>query len=241
MSKLKREILKIGAINLIATLVLFVTFVSLGFWQLSRASDMKSAGKIKPDMNPVLIEKIAKPNSNLKSSAVNRLVTIKGRYIKSYIAGNQLVVIDGVKDRKDLEVRLMKLNSGSGLLVVRGYENMNDQVMPKEVKVLGRLYPRQSSDVSKPEGNHLTRLDPSIITGDTNLNLIDGYVIAIDEKTNLGEPIFTDRVPAEVQVPRVAGYYWQHLTYVGIWWLFALLVLMAPFYEMLRDRKVRVG
>ena len=81
----------------------------------------------------------------------------------------------------------------------------------------------------------------SIITGDTNLNLIDGYVIAIDEQTRLGERIWDDRVPAKAQVPRVAGFYWQHLTYVGIWWLFALLVLLAPFYETLRDRKVRVG
>ena len=241
MSKLKREILKIGALNIIATLVLFVTFVSLGFWQLNRASDMKSAGKIKSDMSPVLIEKIAKPNSNLESSAVNRLVTLKGRYIKSYIAGNQPVVIDGVKDRKDLEVRLMKLNSGSGLLVVRGYENMNDQVMPKEVKVLGRLYPRQSSDVSKPEGNHLTRLDPSIITGDTNLNLIDGYVVVMSERTKLGEPIWNEHVPALREIPRVAGFYWQHLVYVGIWWLFAVLALVAPFYDQVRQRKIRVG
>ena len=138
MSKIKRAILKIGAINLIATLVLFVTFVTLGFWQLNRASDLKMAGKFKVDKSPVQIEKIAKPNSNLESVAVNRLVTLEGRYIKSYIAGNQLVIVDGVKERKDLEVRLMKLNSGAGLLVVRGYENMNDQVMPEEVKVLGR-------------------------------------------------------------------------------------------------------
>ena len=70
---------------------------------------------------------------------------------------------------------------------------------------------------------------------------MDGYVVAISEKNAVGQVIDLPRIAADRQISKVAGFYWQHLTYVGIWWLFALLVLMAPFYEMLRDRKVRVG
>lgn len=241
MNSLKKTVIKVGFLNLIAVLVLFVSFVSLGFWQLNRAGDMKEVSKMKPDNSPIEIEKVAKPNSNLTQIGINRLVLLRGQYVKNYSAPNQVISIEGKKVSKDLEVRLMKLDSGSGLLVVRGISKLNEQSMPDEIQVMGRLYPRQSSDVTSPNLNTLTRLDPSVITGDTNLNLIDGYVIAIDERTALGEQIWDDRIPAEALVPRVAGFYWQHLTYVGIWWLFALLVLLAPFYETLRDRKVRVG
>jgi hypothetical protein len=118
---------------------------------------------------------------------------------------------------------------------------MEQQNILGNVTVMGRLYPRQSSDVAKSEGTILSRLDPALVVSDTNLNLIDGYVVAIDEKTTLGESILSQRISAERQLPKVAGFYWQHLAYVGIWWLFALLVLMAPFYDRMRDSKMRVG
>jgi cytochrome oxidase assembly protein ShyY1 len=241
LNSLKKTLIKVGVLNFIAVLILFVSFVSLGFWQLNRAGDMRVASEMKPDSAPIAIERVAKANTNLTEGAINRLVILNGKYVKSYSAPNQKFKVDGKNVSEELEVRLMKLDSGSGILVVRGISKLNDQRMPDEIKVLGRLYPRQSSDVANPNLNTLTRLDPSLITGDTNLNLIDGYVIAVDEQTLLGERIWDERIPAEAQVPRVAGFYWQHLTYVGIWWLFALLVLVAPFYESLRDRKVRVG
>jgi len=31
------------------------------------------------------------------------------------------------------------------------------------------------------------------------------------------------------------GYYWQHISYVVIWWLMAVLVLWAPFYKRRQD------
>ena len=232
---------KLSALNLTVALLLFVTFISLGFWQLNRASDLKLMNHVKADEPAVVIEKLAKPNSNLDGTAINRLVKLKGKYLKTYIAPNQLVKDGGVKRRATLEVRLMQLDSGAGVLVVRGLENMSEQHVADDVQVLGRLYPRQSSDVADAGINELTRIDPSLITSETKLNLLDGYVVAINEKTNLGQAISSERISAERQLPRVAGYYWQHLTYVGIWWLFAILVLVAPFYDRLRERKRRVG
>ena len=128
----------------------------------------------------------------------------------------------------------------SAILVVRGVQQINNQSLTGEVRVEGRLYPRQSSDVAEIAAGSLTRIDPALVVGQTKLNLIDGYVVAINETTVMGEPIATERIAAERKLPKVAGFYWQHITYVGIWWLFALLVLLAPFYDRLRDRKVRV-
>jgi len=232
---------KTNPFQLIVALILSIVFILLGFWQLQRAGDMKETSQPKLEQAAVAIETLVKPNTNLSATAINRIVELSGSYAKTYYAPNQEVKIEGKKEHKSLEVRLMKLNSGSGVLVVRGYETMQPQSITANVKVIGRLYPRQSGDVSDQAANQLSRIDPSLIVGETNLNLIDGYVVAVDEQTALGETIWNPRVSAERVLPKVAGYYWQHLAYVGIWWLFALLVLAAPFYDRLRDRKLRVG
>lgn len=232
---------KTNLLNLTAAICLSVIFILLGFWQLNRASDLKLSQSVQPDGSPVAIEKIAKPNSNLDATAINRLVTLNGSYEKIYRAPNQLVKVSGKEVRTALEVRLLKLNSQTGILVVRGIEEMSPQNILGNIKILGRLYPRQSSDVASLESSSLARLDPALVVGDTKLNLIDGYVVAIEEQTVLGESILDQRISAERQLPKVAGYYWQHLAYVGIWWLFALIVLAAPFYDRIRDRKMRVG
>ena len=228
-------------LTLFIAIALSIICIFLGFWQLNRASDLKNLKKVTVDAPAVAIEKLAKPNSNLNGKAANRLVILRGTYVKNYLAPNQSVKENGLSKRETLEVRLLKLNSGGAVLVVRGIAPINDQSISGEVKVEGRLYPRQSADLAKVGGNNLTRLDPSLIVGDTQLNLIDGYVIATSEKTALGERITATRIPADRQLPKVAGYYWQHITYVGIWWLFALLVLIAPFYDRLRERRVKVG
>ena len=212
-------------------------FVFLGFWQLGRAQDINKLKQSKPDAPAVAIEKIAHPGVNLDGNAVNRIVKLKGIYVKSYIAPKQKT---STESRASYEVRLMKLNSGSGILVVRGVQNLNEQILPNKIEVLGRLYPRQNSDVAKYQSGELTRIDPALITADTNLNLIDGYVIAISESNEFGQPISTDRILANPLLPKVAGFYWQHIAYVVIWWLFALLVLLAPFYDRVRDRKLGV-
>ena len=228
-------------LSLLVSIALSVLFIFLGFWQLNRAADLKRIKEVKPEAAAVAIENLAKPNTNLEGNAANRLAILNGSYVQEFRAPNQAVSINGLKKKETLEVRLMKLKSGSAILVVRGVQQINNQSLTGEVKVEGRLYPRQSSDVAEIAAGSLTRIDPALIVGQTNLNLIDGYVVAIKETTAMGEAIATERIAADRQLPKVAGFYWQHLTYVGIWWLFALLVLFAPFYDRLRDRKVRVG
>ena len=41
------------------------------------------------------------------------------------------------------------------------------------------------------------------------------------------------------QKPTVPGYYWQHMAYVVIWWLMALVVLFLPLYSRWRERAAK--
>jgi Mg2+ and Co2+ transporter CorA len=44
-------------------------------------------------------------------------------------------------------------------------------------------------------------------------------------------------VNLEPAAPSVPGYYWQHIAYVVIWWLMALVVLFLPVYGRWRERE----
>ena len=226
-------------LNFLIALALSLIFVGLGIWQLNRASDLQRMKNIEPDLSVVSLEKLVSPNQNLSSDSINRLITMRGRYVKSYLAENQKVKVDGETKSRTLEVRLFKALGGGEVLVVRGVQGIGVQELSGEVTVMGRLLPRQSSDQAKFKDGELTRLDPALVTGSSS-NLYDGYVVAIKEANEIGQEIYTQRISADPAVSRVAGFYWQHITYVAIWWLFALLVLIAPFYDRLRNRKVRV-
>ena len=220
----------------VVALLIALVFVELGIWQLHRAQDVNKAGKITVSKDVAKLEDISSTGANLPPSAANRMVEMSGRYVKAFSAPNQLVVRGNGSAPATLEVRLLKISGDRGILVVRGIENTKFQTLTEDVKVVGRLYPRQTSDKSQPSGNSLTRLDPGLVTGVTKLSLYDGYVIAQLESTTYGLGIRANRIPAPIQISKVAGYYWQHITYVFIWWLLALLVLSAPFYNRLRDK-----
>jgi hypothetical protein len=40
---------------------------------------------------------------------------------------------------------------------------------------------------------------------------------------------------AEVK-SKATGYYWQHISYVIIWWLMAVIVIYLPFYRKRQER-----
>jgi cytochrome oxidase assembly protein ShyY1 len=223
--------------QLIAAIALSIIFLGLGNWQLDRAHDVKVSKQSVPDSPRVELESIASVTSNLDPSAINRLVKFTGNYRKVFIAPNQELLIDGKKSTANLEVRLLELSGSRGILVVRGIENLEDQEIIGKVKIAGRLYPRQTSDSAKALGDEISRIDPALIVGQTKLSLFDGYVVASAEKTNLGQEILTNRIPAPQLKSKVPGNYWQHVSYVFIWWLMALLVLFAPFYNSVKDRR----
>jgi hypothetical protein len=69
-----------------------------------------------------------------------------------------------------------------------------------------------------------------VIVGLTDLDLFDGYVLAKSESRN-GSQFSRQRLTPEKLNSRIPGYYWQHISYVVIWWLMAAVVLYLPFYR----------
>ena len=159
---------------------------------------------------------------------------MSGFYISNFKAPLQSDK-DGVVS--DWEVALLQVaGSGplSGILVVRGLWvdrllNM-DIAMSTRIELVGSMQPHQNDDRAENVPGVISRLDSSVIVGQTDLQLYDGFIVAQSEATRSGELVRT-RVVAEAPVSRVAGYYWQHISYVAIWWLMAAIVLYLPFYR----------
>jgi cytochrome oxidase assembly protein ShyY1 len=217
--------------QLIVAITLSITFIGLGNWQLDRAHDVKVAKQFVPDSPRVALESIASVTSNLDPSAINRLVEFSGSYRQIFVAPDQALLTQGKKSFVDLEVRLLELSGKRGILVVRGIESLENQEIIGKVKISGRLYPRQTSDSARAGEDEISRIDPALIVGETSLSLFDGYVVATAEATPLGQEILTTRIPAPQLKSKVPGNYWQHISYVFVWWLMGLLVLFAPFYN----------
>ena len=230
------KITKAFIAQLIVALLLSITFIGLGNWQLNRAHDVRAVNQYLPDAAKIGLEKIATAGTNLEPDAINRIVSATGKYVQLYIAPKQELLGSTKKSKANLEVRLLELKGNRGILVVRGLENLEDQELPGTVKISGRLYPRQTSDATKALKGELSRIDPALIVGKSQLELFDGYIIATSEATNIGQEILTTRIPAPQLKSKVAGNYWQHISYVFIWWLMALMVLLAPFYNSMKDR-----
>jgi len=224
--------------QIIVALLFSATFVGLGDWQLDRAHDVKVAKQVIPDSPRVELESIASVTSNLEPSAINRLVELSGNYREIFIAPDQELNLNGKKSTTNLEVRLLELSGNRGVLVVRGIESIENQEIIGKVKIDGRLYPRQTSDSAKARQGEISRIDPALIVGETSLSLFDGYVVATSEETTLGQEILTSRIPAPQLKSKVPGNYWQHVSYVFVWWLMALLVLFAPFYNSMKERQI---
>jgi surfeit locus 1 family protein len=223
--------------QLVVAILISLTFMGLGNWQLNRAHDVKIAKQFVPDSTRIPLEKIAAAGSNIAPDAINRLVSVSGRYREIFIAPKQPLTLGDKKSMVNLEVRLLELPDNRGILIVRGIESLENQEIIGQVKINGRLYPRQTSDATRAINGELSRIDPALIVSRSNLELFDGFIIATSEATKFGQEILTSRVPAPQLKSKVAGNYWQHISYVFVWWLMALLVLLAPFYNSIKERE----
>ena len=208
-------------------------FIRLGFWQLDRAADLKELQKPYIEQPVVPLTDIASPAENLSDSAINRIVTFSGRYVAQTDAPGQ-------KDKNGRVgtwlVGAFEVNGSGTILVVRSYK---DAELPKgEVTIVGRLLVRQFEDrAAKSEGS-LSRLDPSLWVGMSDLPIFDGYVVASSETLD-GAQLELPRVVIDPARPNVPGYYWQHISYVVIWWLMALVVVFLPFYGRKRRNEIK--
>jgi integral membrane protein len=214
-------------------LVIFAaTFVRLGIWQLDRAHLVQEISKPVADQVEVGIETLIKPRISIPDNAKGRLVTATGRYERILKAPNQSTENDGVREK--WQVGILKLSNGAGLLVVRG---VGDVAPPSElIEVHGRLMPSQIEDraVGANLISELSRLDSTVLLSRVNFDLYDGYLIAITEKPDS----LIERVPAPQLVVKAGGFYWQHISYVVIWWLMALLVLCMPLFKRRSEESI---
>jgi hypothetical protein len=137
----------------------------------------------------------------------------------------------------------MQVDDQSAILVLRGY--WKDRLveptvaMSTGVDLEAIVRPRQFEDVVVSAPGVISRLDSSVIISQTNLDLYDGFLLATSEQVSDG-PIIRDRIELAPPESKVGGYYWQHISYVVIWWLMAVIVLYLPFYRK-REESDKLG
>lgn len=217
----------------ISILLIAAIFVGLGLWQLDRARDMKSILNAKPAAitAPIPLTNLLQPRTAMDTKVDSKSINASGFYVANFKAPNQK---DGNNRVADWEVALLQTDTNSGILVVRGLwsERLQDPqlAMSNRIELTGILRAHQNEDRALNSPGIISRLDSSVIVGLTDLDLYDGYVIAIDEKYRDGD-ISRTRVTPELRTSRIPGFYWQHISYVVIWWLMAAVVLYLPIYR----------
>lgn len=225
-------------------MLLATTFTLLGFWQLSRASDLKAAQAAAKIIDPKIypLAQLATPALALDSRGVGKSISASGFYIANFKAPNQR---DASGVIADWEVALLQVDSPasesatapaelSGILVVRGLwsERLKnpDVAQSTRIRLVGILQPHQFDDLAENAPGVISRLDSAVIVAQSDLALYDGFIVATQELTREGALDRTRIAPAKV-ISKVAGFYWQHISYVAIWWLMAAVVLFLPFYR----------
>ena len=217
----------------LVVLALCGTFIRLGFWQLDRAADLKELQKPYVEQPVVPLTDIAQPSANLSDQAINRIVTMSGRYVLQLDAPGQKEKNGKVETWL---VGVLEVDGGGAILVVRS--NKSAELPKGNVEIEGRLLVRQFEDRAAKSESNLSRLDPSLLVGMYDLPIFDGYVVAMREKVD-GAELILPRVKVDPARPSVPGYYWQHISYVVIWWLMALVVVFLPFYGRKRRSEIK--
>ncbi len=224
----------------LAVLILAAAFVFLGLWQLDRANELQESKKVIPDSTIYQLTDLATPATSLDSRSVGKKVELRGNYIMTFRAPNQTDLADR---RSDWEVALMQVDEKSAILVLRGYWKdrlVEPQVaMSTGVDLQAIVQPRQFEDISRNAPGVISRLDSSVIVSLTDFDLYDGFLLATQESVSDG-PILRDRIELALPESKVGGYYWQHISYVIIWWLMAAIVLYLPFYRR-REESDKLG
>ena len=217
----------------LAVLALAATFVSLGLWQLDRARELSASLKAEPiqDQRIYNLPDLTSPQGSLPVAAFGKSVATSGHYIANFKAPNQIGPDGKVSD---WEVALLQVDTESAILVLRGLwsERFTEPaiVMSNQVEITGKIYPSQFEDRAANTPSQISRIDSSLLTSTSEYQLYDGFISATSENTRAGE---ITRTRIEIVLPKgdVPGYYWQHISYVVIWWFMAGLVLWAPFYK----------
>ncbi len=226
---MRRKIKK--PLQAITVLVFAAIFIALGIWQLQRAQELQNAKKIVADTTIYPLAQMASATGSVPPESILKFVTTTGHYIATYKAPNQK---DGSGVLADWEVALLEEEGGAAILIVRGLwdERLTSPeiAMAKKVTVTGTLLPKQNEDRAENINGQISRVDSSLLVTSYSGQLYDGFILATAEDLS-GTPIERSRISAPELTAGVPGYYWQHISYVVVWWFMAALVLWAPFYR----------
>ncbi len=215
---------KFGAI--FGLILVSLSFVGLGIWQWNRAIENRRPVVIPTSV--VALNSVTQPRIPLPAKATLRHVYVRGQFISSLRAPHQ---VDGMGDESIWDIGLLQTDAGGIILVARGLWSQRMVISPQEkIELVGTLMPHQSEDYVETSKGVLRRLDSALIVDQTSEDLYDGYLIAESEKI---DGVVINRVRIAPPAPRSAepGFYWQHVSYVIIWWFMAGLVLYLPFYQ----------
>jgi cytochrome oxidase assembly protein ShyY1 len=215
-------------------LLLIYASYELGMWQLHRAQAMNVATAAKPDQPLIALTEVASAGMNLPISAINRIVSTDGKYTTSYIARDQKITEGNLAN---LDVRLLKLSTGHSVLVVRGIASEPLEVINSDVYLTGRLYPRQNVDRAFAKPGELPRIDPALVVSKENPFLYDGYIVLQSEKIGSKVSSNASFIPTPQITQKAASFYWQHISYVVVWWFMGALLLIAPLFPQFRAPK----
>jgi len=187
---------------------------------------MQNPKVVPVDRKIYALAEMAQSTGSLPAESIRKKVAASGYYIANYKAPNQ---IDGNGAVADWEVALLQNETDTAILVVRGL--WKDRLkapnvsMANRVDVVGTLMPQQFDDRAANTPSQLSRLDSSILVSTTDLQLYDGFILSTS--AGISPPKLTSGVP---------GYYWQHISYVVVWWFMAGLVIWMPFYKRREDK-----
>ena len=205
----------------LATALLVAIFLSLANWQWNRAVEIRKP--IAQDQSISPIDSLLTPNGSIEPSALGQKVSLEGEYISNWVAPHQ----DG---NKSWEVGLLKTRDNAAILVVRGIKGSNELALG-ESKIVGYVMPPQSEDVADNSGNQLSRVDSSLFVSKTDLPLYAPFIQVISEDPATGLEVLPFKVSS-----KVPGFYWQHISYVVIWFLFALTAIYLMIYQRRLER-----
>ena len=216
------------ALSILGVLLIASSFIGLGIWQLNRARESRIPVVV--DSTLISLQSVTQPRIALPSQAALRHVQFQGTYISDFQAPFQ---VDGAGHANSWEVGLFATQSDGAILVVRGLwseRTLRPIALNEIVEVTGKLMPHQNDDLTQSSKTILSRLDSALVVAQTSRNLYDGYVIADSETVN-GQKIVRERIAPPTPRSGIPGFYWQHLSYVVIWWFMAGVVLYLPFYQ----------
>lgn len=216
-------------------LLLIYTGFELGMWQLNKAQSLSESTAAQPDKPLIALSEVASAGLNMPIKAVNRIVSASGTYANKYVARDQKITDESIVD---LDVRILNLDTGYSILVVRGVATEPLIDIKQSVQITGRLYPRQNVDRAFPKIGELSRIDPALVVSEPTPFLYDGYIVLRSESgSNTAIANFAP-IPSPQISQKISTFYWQHISYVVVWWFMAVLLLIAPLFPQFRAPKV---